>query len=307
MRVLAHIHTFNDADIIDRTIGAVLRQTRRADAILIVDNASSDCTLDRPSLKNATVLRHQQNLGTSGAVATGLRFAVEHDYDWVWVFDADSLPAPDALERLLDLYTGWPEDRQQETGFVACLPRNQRDGKPYHGGVFTPEGIALVEPAPEQRQYPCHITIWSGCLYRLAAVRRIGLPNADYVLDWGEFEYGWRLMQLGYKGCIDQNAVLHHNIRGSPSLNPIDLRLGWSTATFYEFPPIRCYYTCRNILYFALYEVAQRRPGLVFRAVLRVGKLTVNFLLRPRHHAGQILACFRGAWHGVTGNIVARY
>ena len=29
--------------------------------------------------------------------------------------------------------------------------------------------------------------------------------------------------------------------------------------------------------------------------------------LRPRNHGGQIRACFRGTWHGVTGNIAARY
>jgi len=50
MRVLAHIHTFNDADIIDRTIESVQRQTRPVDGILVVDNASTDGTLDRPSL-----------------------------------------------------------------------------------------------------------------------------------------------------------------------------------------------------------------------------------------------------------------
>jgi glycosyltransferase involved in cell wall biosynthesis len=44
MRVLAHIHTFNDVDVIDRTIDAVRRQTRPVDGILIVDNASRDGT-----------------------------------------------------------------------------------------------------------------------------------------------------------------------------------------------------------------------------------------------------------------------
>src|SRR5229473_6627927 len=34
VRVLAHIHTFNDADIIDRTIETLLRQTRPVDGIL---------------------------------------------------------------------------------------------------------------------------------------------------------------------------------------------------------------------------------------------------------------------------------
>src|SRR2546425_269321 len=104
MRILAHIHTFNDADIIDRTIAAIQAQTRPVDAILVVDNASRDDTLQQPSVKHATVLRLAENTGTSGAVHSGMRFALEQGYDWIWVFDADSTPKPDALEKLLDLY-----------------------------------------------------------------------------------------------------------------------------------------------------------------------------------------------------------
>src|SRR5207249_3186734 len=103
MRVLAHIHTFNDADIIDRTIESVRAQTHPVDEILVVDNGSSDNTLDQPSLRQVTVLRHAENQGTSGAVYGGIRYALDHDYDWIWLFDADSNPEPDALEKLLDL------------------------------------------------------------------------------------------------------------------------------------------------------------------------------------------------------------
>ena len=307
MRVLAHIHTFNDADIIDRTIEALLQQSRPVDGILVVDNASSDATLDRPSLKYACVVRHPENFGTSGAVASGFRFALDHDYDWIWILDADSVVRPDALEKLLGLYAGLPQGLQEKAAFLACLARNQRDDQPYHGAAITRYGLAVVRPRPEEPHYSCQITIWSGCLYRLAAVRRVGLPDPNYVLDWGEFEYGNRIMRAGYKGFIHQGAILQHNIRGAPSLNPIDLNFGFATARFYEFPPIRCYYMCRNMLYFTLYDFAQRRSGLVRRVVWSVTKLTMNFLLRPRRHKGQILACFRGIWHGLTGNIAARY
>jgi rhamnosyltransferase len=306
MRVLAHIHTFNDADIIDRTIEAVLRQTRRVDGILLVDNASSDGTLDRHSIKHATVLRHHHNLGTSGAVCSGFRFALEHDYDWIWVFDADSTPAPDALKKLLDLYASWPEDQQDRTAFLACLYSDVQDGVPRHGGIFTADGIGQVSPGPEARYYPCHFTIWSGCLYRLAAVRQIGLPNANYVLDWGEGEYGYRIMKAGYKGFIDQEAILRHNI-GGKSFKLIKIALGPLAVTMLEAPPIRCYYGCRNMLYFLLYEIARRRPKLLLRTMVGVARQTVSYLLKPRNHRAQILACMRGFWHGVTGNIAARY
>ncbi len=87
MRVLAHIHTFNDADIIDRTIAAILRQSRPVDEILVVDNGSSDDTLDQLSLQHATVLRHPENLGTSGSVHTGFAYALKQGFDWIWIAD----------------------------------------------------------------------------------------------------------------------------------------------------------------------------------------------------------------------------
>jgi len=307
MRVLAHVHTFNDADIIDRTIGELLRQTHPVDEILIVDNGSTDGTLERPSVKNATVLRQPENTGTSGAVARGMQYALEHDYDWVWVFDADSIPEPDALEKLLDLYAGFSPSLQEETAFLACLHYNVQDGEPRHGGLFTRRGIGNSRPLPEARHYLCHFVIWSGCLYRLAAVRQIGVPNPEYVLDWGEYEYAYRVMKAGYKGFIHQDAVLHHNIRGHTSTTSVKVKLGPATLRFRECAPIRCYYTCRNPLYFVLYEASLGRPWLVLRTIVVVTMLMMNFLLRPRNHGAQIRACLRGLWHGVTGNIAARY
>jgi len=307
MRVLAHIHTFNDTDIIDRTIAALLRQTRIPDDILVVDNASTDETLDRPSVRGVIVRRHPENRGTSGAVYTGMQFAIEHDYDWIWVFDADSIPEPDALEKLLDLYAGWSPQQQDETAFLACLHYNIQDGLPRHGGVFEPDRIDQTTPPPEARVYPCHFVIWSGCLYRVAALRAIGLPNPDYVLDWGEGEYGYRIMTAGYKGFICRDAVLHHNIRGFTSYNPIQIKFGPVNFTLFEFSPIRLYYQSRNVVYFLLYEFVQGRRRLLLRTILGVAKQTAGFLLLPRHHGRHIAACVRGLWHGLTGNISARY
>lgn len=322
MRVLAHIHTFNDADIIDGTVDAVRRQTRPPDAILIVDNASTDGTLDREFPEQVRIFRNAANAGTSGAVRTGFEQALENGFDWIWILDADSVPEPDALARMLDLYDGWPGSLQEETAFIACSPLDQADGRALHGRLFTPQGRLLVTPAPEQRVYPCHVTIWSGCLYRLAAVRRIGLPNPDYVLDRGELEYAYRVMKSGYKAFIHQDAVIRHNIRGAGSLTKENFKLGPVSLTWFELPPIRCYYLCRNTLYFTLYDVTdgylakfrelwrlRSRPGrspmsgVAWQAAL----FTMNFMLRPRTHGAQIRACLRGVWHGLTGNIAARY
>ena len=46
-------------------------------------------------------------------------------------------------------------------------------------------------------------------------MHNVGLPNLDYVLDWGENEYGHRVTTAGYKAFVDQHAVMKHNIRST--------------------------------------------------------------------------------------------
>jgi len=322
MRVLAHIVTFNAADIIDGTLAAVQHQTRPPDAILIIDNASTDGTLDRTFPENVHVIRNTANLGVSGALEIGFGYALENGFDWMWILDHDSVAGPEALATLLKLYAGWPSSLQDEVGCIACLPLDQPDGQPLHGCLFTRRGRVLINPAPEQRHYLCHMTIWSGCLFRLAVVRRIGFPNPDYVIDRGELEYSYRLMKAGYKAFIHQDAVIRHNIRGAPSVAPKRFKIGPFSLKFYDLTPLRCYYICRNTLYFTLYEATdsrivkfcelwrlRSRPGhsVLSGVAWQTTFLTLNFILRPHTHGAQIRACLRGIRDGITGNIAARF
>src|SRR5260370_42237054 len=57
MRILAHMHTMNDASVIEQLLEGLRRQTQPIDAILIVDNASTDGTLDRTFPKTVTIIR----------------------------------------------------------------------------------------------------------------------------------------------------------------------------------------------------------------------------------------------------------
>lgn len=120
MRILTHIHTFNDEDVIERALQAILAQTYTAHEILLVDDGSSDQTLKRVFPEQVTVIQHQSNLGTSGTVSTGLQYALTKPYDWLWVLDADSLPRQDALEKLVDLYMSFDPATQRTIGVLSC-------------------------------------------------------------------------------------------------------------------------------------------------------------------------------------------
>src|SRR6266700_8019495 len=98
MRVLAHIHTLNEAAVIEQAIAALERQTRPPDAIIIVDNGSTDGTRDRRFPEGVTVIRNPTNVGVSGSIRNGILYALEHGFDWIWILDADSAARSDALE-----------------------------------------------------------------------------------------------------------------------------------------------------------------------------------------------------------------
>jgi rhamnosyltransferase len=307
MRILGHIHTYNDDDVIDRSLSALINQTYPLEEILIVDNASTDKTLSRVFPKQVTLVRHATNLGTSGSVITGFKYALQKGFEWIWVFDADSAPHGDALERLVRLYQSFSLGLQAQTRVLSSLPVDSTSRRPYHAGVFTPMGIRQAPFQFEKDYYEFEETMWTGCLFKLDSVRKIGLPSADYVLDWGECEYSYRGMRTGQKAFMHQGSIVEHNIGGHTSLTLNTHYLGPIRFKTAEFPPIRCYYLVRNCAYFWLYEYQGLHPKALVIGFLALTLFTLNFIVRPRKHLCHIVACLRGIWDGLRQQVQYRY
>ena len=308
MRVLAHIHAFNDSDVIDRSIDALCRQTFPLSEILLVDNASTDDTLDRRFPDQVTVIRHQENLGTSGAVFTGFQYALQHGFEWIWIFDADSAPRPDALETLMSFYREAPEDLRKQIWLLASLRVDDSDRKDQSYEIqFTPEGHTLVEVQDDKEWYEFDSTIWSGSLYKLSVAAQIGLPQVDYVLDWGEYDYGYQGRQKGYRAFLHRNSVVYHNIGGAPALRFETYRIGPWSIRMPNLPPIRCYYLTRNLLYFYFYIYDDRGWRPRYRGLYVILKFSGSFLARPGKHWNQAWACLRGIKDGLLGKFHRRF
>jgi GT2 family glycosyltransferase len=306
MRVLAHIHTFNDAEVIEQALDALQRQTRKPDAVIIVDNGSADETLARTFPSWVTVTRHPTNLGTSGAIRTGFSYALEHEFDWIWVLDADSVAEPAALDNLLAFFGRLPTAQQERVCFLVCRVATAAGEAEYRPLIFTEAG---GRPAPpDSGGYSrCDCALWSGSLYRTAAVKKIGLPQADYVLDWGDLEYGYRAQQLGFTSYMVHSSVLHQDVGRTAGIAPRTCRFGPLEFPLYEISPLRSYYHVRNSIYFWLYQCKHRGLRRVVRSILRSFAFTMTFAIRPVSHRRQLVACLRGIWHGLSGNIEARY
>jgi len=306
MKILGHVHTFNEERVIDRSLGALLDQTYPVDEVLLVDNASTDGTLRRRFPDKVTVIRHPENLLGSAAIITAMRYAIERRYDWIWILNGDSAPRKDALELLVNLYRRFEPELQETAWLLASLPVDAVTQRRNHGFMITAGGLREVRPPSTPLVYECDATIWSGSLYKLAAVQKTGLPPADYVMDIGELEYGYRGKRRGYRAFVHQGSLIDHNI-GGPSLQLAPRRLGPISLKLVELQPFRCYYVVRNLVYFWFYDYHATNVSTYLYCVLKIGKLISSFLIRPISHRRELVACLRGLWDGLRGKMHKRY
>jgi rhamnopyranosyl-N-acetylglucosaminyl-diphospho-decaprenol beta-1,3/1,4-galactofuranosyltransferase len=102
--VCAVVVTYNRQELLRECLQAVTGQTRAPDAVLVVDNASTDGTPDmvRDEFPWVELLELATNEGSSGGFHEGMKAAAGRGFDYLWVMDDDTIPNPDALEVLLD-------------------------------------------------------------------------------------------------------------------------------------------------------------------------------------------------------------
>ena len=101
-KILVIIPAFNEAVNIGRVIDELQSDMPGVD-ILVVDDGSSDNTAELVRKKVVTCLSLPFNIGYSGALQAGYKYAVEHDYDLVVQFDGDGQHIAGEIGKLHDL------------------------------------------------------------------------------------------------------------------------------------------------------------------------------------------------------------
>jgi rhamnosyltransferase len=311
MNIIAHICSTNRQTSVRRIIDALLKQTFPVREIVVVDNRSSDGTQFAEFPAKVTLICHLHNLGPGGAAATGIEYALANNYDWIWILDDDSVPRVDSLEKLVDLYQSVDSRARNTIGVLSCSQVLLPSSELYLGRLVTPGGLRIPKVDSRQANWECDITIWSGSLVRVDAVRATGLPRCgtkgyweDFGFDYGDIEFFYRVRKAGFRILFDRSSILDHQLGETKQIRIF----GHALLSTTNHSPERRYLYFRNLVYFWLYLYPQRNW---FTLALWFGhRLTatmLRILLIEENSGHKLWACLRGVWDGSRRKLRTRY
>lgn len=115
MKIFSVIVTYNGRKWYDKCIGSLLESSIPVTPI-VVDNASSDGAVDyiKSKFPTAVVIPSEENLGFAKANNIGIRYAIDHGADYVFLLNQDAWVEKDTVEKLVGSF-----EKHENIG-IAC-------------------------------------------------------------------------------------------------------------------------------------------------------------------------------------------
>jgi N-acetylglucosaminyl-diphospho-decaprenol L-rhamnosyltransferase len=230
--VMAVVVTHNSRDAIGAFATATLSELGDRDALVVVDNASSDDTVHRvhAMLPTATVLEPGRNLGYGAAV--NLAFAAVRPRDAMLVTNPDALLHPGALRRLHagvrpGVGIAVPRLVAPDGSLARSLRREptilRAAGEAVLGGLRAGRVAALGEIVCDSADYTePHTADWAtGAAWLVSAecFDAVGGFAEDYFLYSEETDFALRARDRGFATAYVPDAVVTHE-GGTSNVDP---------------------------------------------------------------------------------------
>lgn len=232
------IVTFNASAVIGDCLRS-LRNSTYVTNVIVVDNGSSDSTVDIVQSAHVPVLllRMGENLGFAGGCNRGIERAIADGARFVFLLNPDAQVDPDCVLRLRQTL-----ESDSLLGIACPLIRDTRTGLILYAGARL--NVARMEfrtVAYGDREVPPNLPRSTDrphgavMLVRVSAIDSVGLLDESYFLYWEESEWALRLSKAGFGIAIEPLATALHAESHST---------GGPSSRIYE------YYFARNMLHF---------------------------------------------------------
>lgn len=212
-RVTVIIVNYNGGDMICQCLAALSQQTFQDFATVVVDNASTDGSLQMigDQFPQVQIMDLKTNLGFAG----GVNHALTHTPlgPWVVLLNPDAFPSPDWLEHLVASAHAHPEYAAFGSRMFSDAEHRTLDGV---GDVYHVSGLPwrMGHGSANSSRFDHEMDIFAPCaaaaLYRVSALRDVGLLDEDFFLYVEDIDLGFRLQLAGYPAKYVPTAQVLH-------------------------------------------------------------------------------------------------
>lgn len=269
----------------DRVLACVARLERLTGAaitIIVVDNASSDDSVDalRRLHPKVALLPQATNLGFVGGVNAGLREARRRGLAYAWLLNDDTQMDDDVLSKLLAFAAAHPA-----FSLFSPVVRDDDDRRAlqFANGIVDWERSRLHEELPTSRfdalvaEGGTPVLIGTALLVDLRAVTTVEGFDPEFFAYWEDIDFGVRCAKAGAISAVVPDVTVLHD---SPERS--------------DRPPHYFYYMIRNEALFwmrhARHGAFEWRRVWLYKALIWLGES------RDSGHTAIVDACTDAVW-----------
>ena len=243
-KIAAVVVTYNRKDLLKECLDALFNQTRPLDSIILIDNASTDGTLEflkeKGYLDNSKLdyVRLPENTGGAGGFHEGVKRGYEKGYDWLWLMDDDGWPSKNCLEQLFK--------HKSEASFIS--PLVVRVDKKDELSFGLEGGISTYKEAIDNSKNSILKNVanpFNGIIISRKLIKKIGNIKKELFIWGDEADYLKRSLKSGL-GVITVVDAIHYHPKGRDEMVKI---LNGKFKVRFTSSNLRNYCYFRNIAY----------------------------------------------------------
>ena len=262
--------------------------------IRVIDNGSSDAEISKlcrlfPKNKNVELVKILNNLGFTGGQNLNINYALDRNYDYIWLLNNDTIVYNNSLQELINVM-------ESDSMCGASSPVILRLGAPhivdFCGAIHEWSSIDTIRPQ-SLLDAPLFLennkkNVWAvgtALMIRAATIKQIGTLNEGYFAYYEDDDFGMRLIANGWSTRIVLSAQVEHACFEGDML---------------QRQPYFFYLMTRNAIFFATTHVPNG-----YRRNLKLRYIDRSFYMAEKladlGYLSKADACILGMADGLTG------
>jgi GT2 family glycosyltransferase len=256
--------------------------------VIVVDNGSTDNSAEiiQKIYPKVILIKNKENLGYTGGNNIGMRYAMDHSTDYMWLLNNDTIVELDTLTKLVNTAESCPE-----IGLVSPVIYyyDEPDNVQFYGSYIDWKDHTTGNVSQElwlNENIKRALWLWgTALLIKCLAIERVGYLNEKYFAYIEDLEYSVRMSMAGYKIVLEPRAKVYHKD---------------SRSTGNRNAPLQVFLRTRNI-YFLWMKYLKGFNRLEYFRKYWAYAISYGASLREKNLNESADACLAGAWSAICG------